>query len=345
MRQHTIHISHSPSLRARLTQGAIAMMTNMTKIDLKNYKFHRDKLDRMSDLVPKVKSVSYLPERVDDFTAEWMIPAQSRKDQILYYLHGGGYALCSVGTHRRLIATLACVAQMKAFAINYRLAPEHPFPAALDDAVKGYEHLLQRGFSPKKIFIAGDSAGGGLAIATLLELRQKGMPLPAAAACISPWADLEGTGSSHITNTKTEKLLDLPSVRLWGKAYAGKESTRHPLISPIYADLSGLPPLYIQVSSSEILLDDSVRLHARALECGVDSTLEKWKGLIHVWHVHTFLPEARTALKNIAKFAARHIQQPCGCFSKSGKSPGFSISRKITLPAFIKQNFILLRND
>jgi acetyl esterase/lipase len=197
--------------------------------------------------------------------------------------------------------------RVKAFAINYRLSPENPFPAAIDDAVKGYQYLLQKGYNPKKIFIAGDSAGGGLTVTTLLKLKEENIPLPAAAICIAPWTDMEGKSSSLVTNAKTELLLEPTSIDMWAKAYAGTESLRHPLVSPIHADLSGLPPLYIQVSSSEMLLDDAIRLHEHALACGVDSTLEIWNGLIHVWHVHTFLPEARQAIRNIAAFAGKHL--------------------------------------
>jgi len=304
---HTIEITSSPSLRARLMQGAIGMLTNVGKIDRTNYQLHREKLERWSKYVPQLKDVSYHPEVLNGFTAEWMKPEKARQDRVLYYLHGGGFAICSVNTHRKLIASIARKTGVNAFAINYRLSPEHPFPAALEDAVKGYEYLLQKGFAPEKILIAGDSAGGGLAISTLLSLQKKNIPLPAAAVCIAPWTDLEGTGNSHTTNARTEKLLDLPTIKIWGEAYAGKVSLRHPFVSPIYADLSGLPPLYIQVSTTEMLLDDAVRLHERALSCGVNSTLEKWNGLIHVWQVHTFLPDARKAIGNIAEFANRHI--------------------------------------
>jgi len=307
MQNHTLEITSSLSLRARLLQGFAGRLTNVSKIKPHNLKAHREKLEKMSKLVPRPKKISFRQETLDGFTAEWMIPENARHDRVLYYLHGGGYAICSVNTHRSLIVSIAKKANASAFAINYRLAPEHPFPAAVDDAVKGYLFLLQNGFSPGKIFIAGDSAGGGLSIAALIRLRDSGFPLPAAAVCISPWTDLEGTGSSHAANSKTERLLDLPSIRLWGRLYAGNENIRHPLVSPIYADLSGLPPIYIQVSSSEILLDDSIRLHERALAHGVNSTLEKWNELIHVWQVHTFLPEARRAIGNIAEFANRYI--------------------------------------
>src|ERR1051325_3298594 len=226
MTNHTIEVAHSPSLRARLMQGMIALMTDVRKIHHGNYQRHRDKLERMSTYVPRLKSLCYDPVTLDGFTAEWMTPAGSGSDRVLYYLHGGRYAICSVSTQRCLIASIAHTAAANAFAINYRLAPEHPFPAAVDDAVKGYEYLLEKGFSPKKIFVAGDSAGGGLTMATLLKLKEKGVPLPAAAVCISPWTDLEGIGESHINNAATDKLLNLESVKLWGVAYAGKESLR-----------------------------------------------------------------------------------------------------------------------
>jgi len=303
----TIEIGNSPTLRARFLGSFIGAATNLSAINLTNYHWHRHRLESMAKLMPRQRHVSYMPAAIDGLSAEWITPQHAGQDKVMYYLHGGGYVICSVSTHQRLIATIAKKAGVRAFAINYRLAPEYVFPAALEDAVKGYKYLLNQGFSPKKIFIAGDSAGGGLAVATLLELRNKNIPLPCAAVCISPWTDLEGTGNSHTANARTEKLLDLESVHRWGKVYAGNETLRHPQVSPIHADLSGLPPLFIQVSNSEILLDDAVRLHEKAMSCGVESTLEKWNGLVHVWQVHTFLPEAKKAISNIATFARQHL--------------------------------------
>ncbi len=302
-----IEITNSPSLIMRILQWLIRMVVNLKNVNESNCTRHRLRIDRLAGILQKLRGVKYEPVSSDGVNGEWMIPDKVTDDCTLYYLHGGGFVVCSFKTHRRMIAAIAKKADVKAFAIDYRKTPEHRFPSALEDAVKGYEYLLKSGIAPENIVIAGDSAGGGLAVATLVSLRDMGIPLPAAAVCISPWADLEGTGASLKKNAATEYLLDEDSVKIWGKIYAGKADVRHPLVSPIYADLSGLPPLFIQVSSSEILLDDSVRLFERALECGTKATLEKWNGLIHVWHFHQFMPEARKAIKNISYFINAHI--------------------------------------
>jgi epsilon-lactone hydrolase len=287
--------------RSRMIVGALALMEWMVKKNLDECASYRRNLELFSKLIPRLKNVSYRQENLGNIPAQWITPKKVQSDKLLYYLHGGGYLVGSMNTHRRLVSKISREAGIRAVGINYRLAPEHVFPAAVEDSVNGYQILLEKGYSPDKIVIAGDSAGGGLAISTLVSLKEKGLPMPAAAVCLSPWTDLEATGKTNINGC--EDILDYSKVKLVAQLYTGNKNLRHPLASPIYADLSGLPPLYIQVGSSEVLLDDAVRLHKKALAYGVNSLLEEWKGLFHVWHAYDFiLPEASTAIKKIAAF-------------------------------------------
>jgi acetyl esterase/lipase len=239
----------------------------------------------------------------NDVLGEW-IEAPAASAGVVLYLHGGAYALNSVNSHREWIARLASATGMRALAINYRLAPEHPFPAALDDTISTYRWLLDQGIDPGRIIIAGDSAGGGLTLAALLSLRDAGEPLPVAAICISPWTDLTLSGASMQNKAKLDPILAPNSLRMYAAYYAGDHDLSAPLLSPLYTDLNGLPPLLIQVGSDEILLDDSTRLADRAREAGVNVTLEVWKEMFHVFHLLGFLPETRKAVTRIAEFVA-----------------------------------------
>jgi acetyl esterase/lipase len=194
----------------------------------------------------------------------------------------GAYALGSIETHREFVSRLARASGMRALLIDYRLAPEHPFPAALEDAVAAYHWLIAQGFEASRVLIAGDSAGGGLALAALLALKDAGEGLPAGAVCISPWTDLSSTAESIRTKARVDVVLNPDTLEIYAWRYAGEHDLRSPLISPLYADLSGLPPLLIQVGSDEILLDDATRLAARAREVGVEVTLRVWPEMFHV---------------------------------------------------------------
>jgi len=224
--------------------------------------------------------------------------------QIVYYLHGGGYVACSPETHRPFTAALSQAANACVFALDYRLAPEHRFPAAVEDAVAGYHWLLAQGADPREIVIGGDSAGGGLALATLVALRDAGERLPRAAFVISPWTDMACAGQSLVTNNERDHMLYSAGVRWMAPVYMGDASPRDPLASPIYADLSMLPPLLIHVSDNEVLLDDSTRLAERAKQCGVNVDLRVWSDLPHAWPILVAfkLPESFQALGEIVEF-------------------------------------------
>ncbi|GHO88484.1 alpha/beta hydrolase [Dictyobacter formicarum] len=239
------------------------------------------------------------------FRDEWIEPLQSSQpDPLLLYLHGGGYIACSPRTHRSLTVALAVQAGMRCLSLDYPLAPEHPFPAALETIIAVYQQLIDAGELPARIVLAGDSAGGGLALATLLKLRELGLPLPAGAALFSPLTDLAATGASLQTNEKSDAFFFARMIPDAARFYlAAKFEATHPLASPLYANLTGLPPFLVHVSDSELLRDDSLRLIDRARQQGVSVESQIWRNLPHVWQIFTpFMPEARASIARSATF-------------------------------------------
>jgi acetyl esterase/lipase len=244
-------------------------------------------------------------ERIDlnGIPAAWVCPENADREKIILHLHGGGYVLGNIDVYQMLCSSLAQRTGLKVLLPEYRLAPEHPFPAALEDAQKAYRWLLAEGYKPENIVISGDSAGGGLGVATVLALRDANAPLPAAVVCLSPWTDLTFTGQSHIIRAQAEVLLRADELREWSVFYTGAENPSNPLISPIYADFHGFPPLLIQVGSDEILLDDARMLAEKARADGATVELHVWEGTWHVWHtLADMMPESRAAFDEIAQF-------------------------------------------
>lgn len=249
----------------------------------------------------KVAGVTFANGRMGDVAGEWAYSSQKHMGTMLY-LHGGGYFACNAATYRPITGGFAKHG-LNIFAPDYRLAPEHPFPAAIEDAVAAYKALLLL-HSPGQLVIAGDSAGGGLALGLLLAAKQAGLPLPAAVILFSPWTDLAVTGCSIKINAQRESLLISERIQEAAALYLADADPKTPMASPLYADLSNLPPLLIQVSDREILLDDSVRVAQKVKEAGGAVQLEIWPNLPHVWQIgQSFLPEAQKALKQAADFA------------------------------------------
>ncbi|SDN41102.1 alpha/beta hydrolase [Afipia sp. GAS231] len=240
---------------------------------------------------------------------EWILPADAPKDRAILYFHGGGFRIGSVTSHRDLIAQIALASGCRVLAINYRLAPEHRFPAALDDALAAYDWMLQQGLKPANIAFAGDSAGGNLALAAMLALCDNKRPLPAAAALMSPWTDLAATGASYLSRAEADPIHQRAMILALAKNYLGGEGDpRDPLVSPLYADFAGLPPLLIQVGDRETVLDDSVMLAGKARAAGVTVDLQVWNGMIHVFQMFGGeLAEAHRAVADIALFLDRHL--------------------------------------
>ena len=240
---------------------------------------------------------------------EWISPADTPLDKAILYFHGGGFRIGSVESHRDLIAQIARASGCRVLAINYRLAPEYRFPAALDDALTSYGWMLGQGLQPGSIAFAGDSAGGNLVLAAMLALRERGLPLPVAAMLMSPWTDLAATGTSYVSRAEADPIHQRPMILALAKNYLGGQGDPcDPLVSPLYADLAGLPPLLIQVGDRETVLDDSVMFADLARGAGVDVHLEVWDGMIHVFQMFgAELAEAHQAIASIAQFLNRHL--------------------------------------
>jgi monoterpene epsilon-lactone hydrolase len=266
----------------------------------------RASLDRIKHKIPP--GVLGQARRVGGVDGEWLVPVGAAPGRTLLYLHGGGYFACSARTHRPITTGFARRG-LQVFAPEYRLAPEHPFPAAIDDAVAAYEGLLAAGIGAEQIVMAGDSAGGGLAMAALLTLREAGRPLPAGAVLFSPWTDLAATGASIVSNHKRDAMFNGDQIGLAAAPYLAGTDPLHPRASPVYAALHGLPPLLIHVGSHEVLLDDSTRLAERALAAGTPAILRQWPVVPHVWQLFGFLPEARVSMDLAAEFLLTATRQ------------------------------------
>jgi acetyl esterase/lipase len=239
----------------------------------------------------------------DGVRAEWVQGGSAKDNRAVLYYHGGGYYGGSVSTHRGFAARISLAADARLLLVDYRLAPENPFPAAVEDATHAYRWALRQGLSPDRLAMAGDSAGGGLAVAAMLELKASGDPLPAAGVCLSPWFDLALTGQSIQAKASVDPTLRASDLPFVAQSYLGSADPRTPTASPLYGDLTGLPRILIQVGTDEILLDDSRRFADRAGKMGVSVKLEIWEGMFHVWQAYAGLfPEARLAINEIGEF-------------------------------------------
>jgi monoterpene epsilon-lactone hydrolase len=276
-----------------------------------NVEKDRRELDGMAKIFKPLSPVQCTPVNVNNVPAEWITPVNISTDRVILYIHGGSFNSGSVVSHRPLAANIAIACKARALIIDYRLAPEHPFPCALQDSLAAYEWLLASGIPPERIVLAGDSAGGTLTLALLIQLRDQGEPLPAMAVCISPATDLTMSGESWTRNRTKDVMLDLRNIRISGEIYMGGMDVLSPLVSPLYADLRGLPPLLIQVGSNEVLLSDATRFAEKAKDSGVSVTLEVWNRMQHVWqYTASFLPEARQAIIHIGEFVEKVFTDP-----------------------------------
>jgi acetyl esterase/lipase len=240
--------------------------------------------------------------------SDWLEPDDAVPGRAILYLHGGAYVICSPATHRGLVGNIAQTSQARALLIDYRLAPENPFPAALEDALAAYRWLLEKGYSTENIAIGGDSAGGGLSLATALSLRDNHLKLPAALFLLSPWTDLTFSGESIRTRADRDPLLRLNDDDWLVKVYANGRRLDHPYISPLFGDMHDLPPTFIQVGTEEILFDDSTRLEQKARAAGVNATLETWPGMWHVFQGFApYVPESQQAIEKIGEFLRANL--------------------------------------
>lgn len=252
----------------------------------------------------RAEDVRYEPVDAGGVPAEWVTAPESRDDRAIVYLHGGAYVLGSIETHRGLVTRLARAAGARVLSVDYRLAPEHPHPAAVDDALAAWRYVRAGGIAPEAGGFAGDSAGGGLTAAALVAARDAGDPLPAAAACMSPWLDLTLTSPSITAKAEEDPMVELERMLVpAAAAYLAGADARTPTASPLFADLAGLPPLLVQVGTAEILLDDSLGFAERARAAGVELELEVAEDHPHVWQAFAdVLPEGAEAIERIGAF-------------------------------------------
>lgn len=235
--------------------------------------------------------------------AEWALPADADDRRAVLYLHGGGYVIGSCESHRHLTAEIGRTAGIRVLTIDYRLAPEHPFPAPVEDTVAAYRFLLGQGLAASDIALAGDSAGGGLVVGAMLAIREAGLPLPGAGWCISPWVDMELTGHSYVDRAEADPMVGREGIQDMVRHYMGDADLRAPHASPIHGDLRGLPPLLIQVGASETLLDDSLMLARAAGAADVPVELQIWPEMVHIWHIfYPMLAAGRRAIGSGASF-------------------------------------------
>lgn len=268
----------------------------------------RARMEETAGAIPAPEGVIVEPDTVGGRPAEWLRPEGSERGSVLLYLHGGGYCIGSLDTHRNLMGRLALATGSSVCGVDYRLAPEHPFPAAIDDAVAAFDDIVSRGHDPDDVAIGGDSAGGGLTVATLLAVRDRGGPLPAAGVCISPWADLTQSSPTYESCAALDPMCTKDGLDEYAAHYLGDVPATDPRPSPAFADLSGLPPLMIEVGDAEVLLDDARTLASRAEDSGVDVTLTVWPEMVHVFQAFPpeLLPESAESIAVIAAFLDKH---------------------------------------
>lgn len=252
------------------------------------------------------------PVSVGNIRGEWIVP-RNHNEAVILYVHGGGFVSCSPAKYRPVTAALARSASMRVFSLDYRIAPEHRFPAALDDAVASYEWLLAQGIRASRIALAGDSAGGGLVLSLLVRARNEGLPLPACAVCSSPWTDLAGTGGSLRSNDGLCATFRPENIPEFAAVYLGGANAVDPYASPVYADLGGLPPVLLQIGSNELLLDDSLRVHEKIKAAQGQSELRIYNDVAHGWQMLAGLvPEAADAVRHAAEFIHRYTAKNRG---------------------------------
>jgi epsilon-lactone hydrolase len=268
----------------------------------------RERLDAIGSTSPPAGDIRLEPIDANGVAAEWSLAPGSDPSKVLLFFHGGGYCSGSIVSHRGMVTEAGRAARARTLAVGYRLAPEHPFPAAIEDARSAYRFLLDQGIAPSRIVIGGDSAGGGLTLALMTSVRDAREPLPACAWLVSPWVDLQMIGASLAEKAVADPLISKSYLEELASAYLAGADPANPLVSPLNADLAGLPPLLVQVGSAETLLDDAVRIARRAGAADVRVNLEIWPHMIHAWHLWAAQLEAgRRAIASAGAFIRAHL--------------------------------------
>lgn len=298
-----INPTAAPSWQSRLVRPLLRLVQAISPDLSQPFAATRSGMERLIRYAPGGGSLRFTPEPVNGCAAGWYDVAGGALQPAILYLHGGGYTLGTFRMNKAFFADLGRATHRRIFALDYRLAPEHPFPAALEDATAAYEHLLEAGISPEQISVVGESAGGGLGAALLLCLRRAGLPLPGCAVLFSPWLDLAQSGEAIRERASREKVLTLSFLERCAAAYLNGKDALDPLASPLYGDLAGMPAVQIQTGTEEMLFDDARRYYQRLLAAGSLAELVVWPAMPHGWHTYgSWLPEARLALQRAAGF-------------------------------------------
>jgi len=323
-----------PSLRARAINRFLRLSTKRLwrpGLDVRQVRRHTAKMDaRLGRGAPAIAM-----EQVDiaGVPATWFGAPELERKGTLLYLHGGAWCLHLPGVYRRLVTALSQQTGMRVLLPEYRLAPEHPFPAGIDDCFAVYRWLAEHGYAERTFALAGDSAGGNLSLVTLMRARDALLPLPACAALLSPATDLTVSGPSQRYNAKADPMFSPAAVDLLPDVYCPGQDRRNPRLSPLFGNWNGLPPLLFHAGSTEMLLDDSVRAHDRAVQAGVEAEIEVWVGLPHVFHVFSLLPESRSGVRAVADFIARHGERRRDTLAAAAV-PAVVLDETVTYPAF-----------
>jgi monoterpene epsilon-lactone hydrolase len=286
--------------------GVRALLTSLPRPD--SLAERRERLDAVASVDGVAPDIGFETVEIGGCRAEWSLAPGSDAGKVLLFFHGGGYCSGSIRSHRGMVSEIGRAAKVRTLALGYRLAPENPFPAALDDATAAFEFLLNDGYPAIRIAVGGDSAGGGLSLALMVRLRDAGRPLPACAWLVSPWVDLEMTGASMDGKAAIDPLIHRDYLVQLADNYLAGHDPRDPLVSPLCAELAGLPPILVQVGSAETLLDDGVRLAGRLGAADVATRLEVWPHMIHAWHLWSArLSAGRAATASAGAFVAGHL--------------------------------------
>jgi acetyl esterase/lipase len=299
------------SRQARIVRAVTSAYFSLKDAETADVQRSRSMLDRFAGLVPVADRVTVERVEIAGRPAEWLSPVTPVKGKALLYLHGGAYILGSCASHRHMVSYIARHVGIRALLPEYRLAPEHPFPAAVEDAAAVYRAMLEQGYEPRNIVVAGDSAGGGLTMAMLLALRDTGDPMPAAAFLLSPWLDLATTGDTMETRSEQDPWFHKDDIALVARYYCGGEELKNPLVSPVFAELHGMPSVHIQVGNDEVLLSDATRLADRIRESGGEVHVDVWDGMWHVFQAFLLLvPESREAMKILSRRMQDELSKP-----------------------------------
>ncbi|MYA61651.1 MAG: alpha/beta hydrolase [Dehalococcoidia bacterium] len=284
-------------------EKVIELLTSRERPENPTIEDSREGFEKMMRVVGGKTPASIRQVDAGGVPSELVSAGGASEDTVTLYLHGGGYVIGSPKTHREFARRLSAASQAQVLVIDYRLAPESPFPAPVEDAISAYRWLMSEGYAPERIAIAGDSAGGGLTVAILVSIRDQGLPMPACGVCLSPWVDMEGIGDSMTSRADRDPMVQKEGLVGMAGLYLADADPRSPLAAPMYADLEGLPPLLIQVGASETLFDDAVRLDNKARAAGVETSFEEWDDMIHVWHIFApMLDEGQKAIERMAEF-------------------------------------------